>query len=596
VGLVRPPRKTPKNRKKKKVAEIAEEQFRFEHPVPQPVTGNVHNIGGDVYRQVSGFLDHEDQLHLRAASQILSKQRCFEQKIRPGFFRELVIKHGWDLTRWPDADRRGVNNLSEKVFSLNLVGLDLDRKKIELVRRLFPNLTKLDLTGVEFSNDQAVEELRHFSHLETLVLERSNIEVLPDFGEMPLQHLDISRCALLPYGTIDALPHIPTLKVLRAALTHVTVLDFWHRNPQLEEVDLSQCFRIQQAAFDELPEEGLELKRLNLGRLEVTSLDFLQKLREIQSLSLESCGRLSAEEFRNFPHIPTLKEVDLALTHIASLELFERNPQLEKANLLQCTDLSREILDMFPQTASLRSLNLASSHLRSFALLERNPQIEEFDCSFCIDIPGDAVFPPMRHLKKLYMKGLHLIRLDHIGECAELEVFDIERCQAFIVDSIEFKKLKKLKEVNLAQLGWMTSQMVQLTFHLETIERLNIEGSPLIRLAELPYMPKLKSFELTPYVDYDRVISKQKNVEELILQNRDIRVDPSFLKDLPKLKRVDMPQPLTHKPKLRKDNRIKEWRAPLFNFDEGYLPSIETMPRLERLCVEDRNNPIQSVR
>jgi|GEM_PF-4451674 len=518
-GVLQPFQKKPPLRRK---SEQKVNHVFHETKENQPSERNekhIASLGPHVFGHISSFLPPEDRFATKLCNKesLHAVQTRFAKKMRPGFFKELVIKKGWDIRKFSKAERDALDRIGETVRVLDLTGLELTEERIDLLEVLFPNLEEVDLTEVEFANQEAIDALGEWKSIKKLILSSTALGELPGFHkDCALEYLDISNCRQLDPSNM---PLIQSLKGINFSKTKLSHFNFLKNNPQIEELDLQGCQELTSGELQQFPRMD-RLHTLSLQDTQIPTLQFLQNLPSMRKLNLSGCRNLTASELRDFPQLSCLEDLDLSCTHLDSLDFLHGLSQIVKLSLAHCEGLSLHDFDRFPVMTHLRSLNLASTQIQSFRLFENNQDIEEVNLSQCQNLP--PFYLPFYKVRKLFVSGtsfagLHQLYRGRENTLDRIEELDVSQCPR-VWDYYFLQRLTNLKSLKseripgnqLSEGRWSFLEKLDLSGNrnvyeyyadfshsMPNLKELNVSNSEIRSLDVLSRNPKLEVLHIS---------------------------------------------------------------------------------------------------
>jgi hypothetical protein len=239
--------------------------------------------------------------------------------------------------------------------SLTLTGCTrFTAKGMKYLTYMCQNLVFLNLKGCNKMNDETLEMISQFSHLEQL-----NITGCTHITDVGLSHL----AKLKKLKSLDlTFCH----QITDGGLKHIAQIE------SLEEIDLTCCRRISTIALEALGETAKSLKYLNFTGCDGISICASKKaIPKLERIQLMGCKRTCDDCLKKIAtSCPNLKEISIAycdlVTDIGVESLIKYCPNLSVLNVKRCLDVSDKTLELASVNCKdLKVLNVTGCRLVS---------------------------------------------------------------------------------------------------------------------------------------------------------------------------------------------------------------------------------------
>ncbi|MDW3193809.1 MAG: COR domain-containing protein [Cytophagales bacterium] len=304
------------------------------------------------------------------------------------------------------------------------------------------------------------------------------LEQLEDLriGNIPKKDLNTS----IGIFNIDALKHLKNLKKL----------------------DLSNCHDI----LDYYSISNLkQLEYLTLDENRLTDINFIEGLNRLRSLSLSQ---------NNFDDIEVLKTLpDLEVLDLKFNRVFESKHigYLQRLRTLNFGDNNLSTFNPSRKLSSLQTLNLERNNLEDLRFIERTPNLRSLNLD-------NNQFSSVNRIANL--SKLEVLELNYNNVSNTNFLPDLHNLQYFSAYSNQIEYLSE---------DYSSNQLLEL----------NLGGNPLKSLSFLKQLPKIKSLYLHGTNTSNIDLSRQKELEDLILGDNNID-DISFLDQLNKIEVLNL--------------------------------------------------------
>lgn len=398
------------------------------------------------------------------------------------------------------------NNISSGLFDftdvkfLNGILLNLSynhvREEVKLIPYLFPNLTRLDITGCGITL-HIEDEFEHLPYLKMLYLSGNNLQNFDSDKLLTLNELELLDVSNTGLSSFDLLlfKHLRNLRHLNLSHNKLKI-DSLSFNSQLEYLDITNC-NIKHYGKSDF--ECLLVLKMSGNPLFDRNVQILHHLKSINHLEISGCelkslSRQMIDAWKDVYHLDisnnkikslpgnfftsltTLKHLDISnnniqslpdnfLSSLSALEYldisrnklhsmqlrdFVKLPNLYYLNAREC-GMKISSLNLLSQLHNLQTLVLSGNHMKGVELTNTLPQLEYLDLSNC-RLNYFPLVVEMTSLQKLYLShnNIRSFEVDISSELPMLVVLDLSNCNFDNVSWISIKNNQNRLALNLS--------------------------------------------------------------------------------------------------------------------------------------------------